>query len=141
MSQSSSQSQYFPDLQVDRLRITETSTMSDETVKSVFADIQLTSSLSGVQIKVCNPGVKIKLPPTSIAFTYEIVVSESAVAGFILSPQSSDVIVGGGFTDGKPGQELALRNGKSSSSITIVGDGTEGWVITKIRASSSFAFI
>lgn len=141
MSQSSNQPQYYPDLKVDRLTITQSSTKDDDAIRNVFDDIQLTSSLSGVRIKVCKSGVRIKLPPTSIAYTYEIVNACPADGNFIISPVSSDVIVGGGFADGKPGQEIAIRNGKPSSSITLVGDGTEGWVITKICARPTFAFI
>ena len=88
--------------------------------------------------------VIINLPATAAGVIYTFVYVGSAGRGFQISPDSSDKIMGsiinaaggittasngGGGTDNKDLILGAANNSTTGNRVTLVGDGSEGWVI------------
>ena len=88
--------------------------------------------------------VIINLPATAAGVIYTFVYVGSASRGFQISPNSSDKIMGsiinaaggittasngGGGTDNKDLILGAANNSTTGNRVTLIGDGSEGWVI------------
>ena len=88
--------------------------------------------------------VIINLPATAAGVVYTFVYVGSASRGFQISPNSSDKIMGsiinaaggittasngGGGTDNKDLILGAANNSTTGNRVTLIGDGSEGWVI------------
>jgi len=88
--------------------------------------------------------VIINLPATAAGVVYTFVYVGSASRGFQISPDSSDKIMGsiinasggittasngGGGTDNKDLILGAANNSTTGNRVTLIGDGSEGWVI------------
>ncbi len=140
MSQSSSQTDYIPYQQVGELIVQKRMSVARQASFSLFQDTKLITKLSGVQLNVCVSGITLTLPTTSIGHTFTI-VNTVENGNFVITPSASDSIVGGGFNDGSEGQELAMKMGVIGDTITLVGDGVDGWVISNLIGSSSFQMI
>lgn len=136
MSQGDQQLQTLPYLQTNQITVQETLVFKNRVTRNLLQDVALTADESGIAVQVAMPGVNITLPPTSIAFTYEITNVFPTSGSFNLKPAQNDRIVGGGLakTTAKvlDGQQVVLSNGQIGDSITLTGDGVDGWVITRI---------
>lgn len=135
MSQSDTQVLPIPFIQSEIVTVNQSVKFQRRVVKNVSQSTTLTSDDSGVLIQVTTPGITLTLPPTSLAYTYEI-VNDSSIGSFTIQPSRSDLIVGGGLakttqkvTDG---QEVVLNPGQRGDSITLTGDGVDGWVVSRI---------
>jgi len=101
--------------------------------------VVMQSTVSGTPSNVI-----INLPATAAGVVYTFVYVGSATRGFQISPNSSDKIMGsvlnaaggittasnyGGGTDNKDLILGAANNSTAGNRVTLVGDGSEGWVI------------
>lgn len=140
MSQSSSLTQNIPYQQVNELVVRDRFSLVRQAALDLFQDTTLVTKMSGLQLNIAAPGITLTLPTTSIGYTYTI-VNTIGNGNFVITPSAADTIVGGGLDDGSEGQELAMKMGMIGDSITLVGDGVDGWVITNLIGQGSFQLI
>lgn len=111
-------------------------------VQRVIAATGTTASLSvadnGATVIVSNAASCIvSLPATQKGLTYTLVVGSLPTGlGHALSPVAADKIIGNGFTPADDKDALCAAAGdRLGDSITVVGDGVDGWYITAINGT------
>lgn len=143
MSQSDTQVQNIPALQSDIITVNQFIRFQRRKVRNLSKDITLTADDSGLLLQVTVPGVTITLPSTSLGYTYEI-ANECEPGSFTVQPFPSDLIVGGGLAKTtqkvSDGQSIVVNPGLRGDSLTLVGDGVDGWVISKI-VGNNFRYV
>jgi hypothetical protein len=98
------------------------------------ANFTLTSSDSGKTIIIDAADVVATLPATAAGVTYTFIVKTlSSTTGFSVSPAAADAIHGNGLTsvDDKDLINTAASDAEGDT-VTIIGDGVDGWWITSI---------
>lgn len=109
------------------------STAIAKKVKTTAANLTLTAADSGSLITVTAADKVMTLPSTvkGLEFTFSLAAAGlSAGTGLSISPAAADKIMGNGFTaaDNKDAV-LAGSGDRDGDSITLVGDGVDGWYI------------
>lgn len=100
----------------------------------------------GIVQNVIADGIVITLPSTVVGYTYTIrnngVPKTSSAAGtgddgsvlVSVSPAAADLIAGGTWTAADDKDALNTKlTAKVGDEITIVGDGVNGWMVTKMQ--------
>lgn len=110
-----------------------------QTVVVVTADTTLTAADSGKVIVINAAASKvITLPATAAGLTFTVThqVASTSGAGHALSPVAADLIRGNGITPAD-NKDLICTQGTSriGDSVTIVGDGVDGWYVTAITGT------
>lgn len=103
------------------------------------ANYTVTTADSGALIYVTSADKVMTLPSTAAGLTYTFVITTaglSASTGLSISPAAADKIMGNGLTaaDNKD----AINSGatdRDGDSLTIVGDGVDGWFITAVTGT------
>lgn len=92
------------------------------------------ASESGAVYLIKAADVKATLPSTAAGLTFTFIVhTPSTTTGFQVDPAAADAIHGGGqaSTDNKDLINTAATDAEGDT-VTIVGDGVDGWWITSI---------
>lgn len=72
--------------------------------------------------------IDVQLPPTKLGFKYTLYI---AVAGaHKMTPNAADKFLQGAKADGQP-----LTGAAVGDSITVVGDGKDGWLVTAMKGT------
>lgn len=105
-------------------------------VRTITAEATLDASESGLIVFLGAADLTVNLPATEAGVTFTFVMPTaglSAAAGAVINPVSDDLITGGGLT-GVVDKDLLLTGGNDAlgDTVTIVGDGVDGWFITSI---------
>jgi len=108
-------------------------------VATVTADATLTEADSGKVIILNAAASKtISLPATAAGLTFTFVhqVATTSGTGHAISPVAADLIRGNGLTPADD-KDLICTQGTSriGDSVTLVGDGVDGWYITAITGT------
>lgn len=101
------------------------------------ADYTVTTDDNGGVIAANAVDLVFTLPPTQAGLTFTfLVLAASVTTGLSISPQSTDQIIGNGFTaaDDKDAINTAASDAVGDL-ITVVGDGAAGWYITHIKGT------
>ena len=103
------------------------------------ADYTLTAADSGALVIVTGVDKVLTLPATVAGLVYTIVLAAaglSAGTGLSISPNASDKIIGNGFTAADDKDAILAGSGdRAGDSITLVGDGVDGWYITSLTGT------
>lgn len=100
-------------------------------VNQTDAAVTLTAADSGKIYRINVADCVVTLPSTAEGLSYTFVVDTvSATTGCSISPAAADNINGG--TDDKDLINTAATDVKGDS-VTVVGDGSEGWVTTSMH--------
>jgi len=110
-----------------------------QSVVVVTADTTLTEADSGKIIIVNAAASKtLTLPATAagLTFTLQHQVATSTGAGHALSPAAADLIRGNGFTPADNKDAICSQaTSRIGDSMTIVGDGADGWYVTSVTGT------
>lgn len=111
------------------------------TVITTANNATLTNSMSGSFILVTAADKVISLPSTAAGTTLTIAISAAALSsgtGLSISPAAADAIHGGGLSSADD-KDLILDGATDAEgdSVTLVGDGIDGWYITAITGTWS----
>lgn len=103
------------------------------------ADYPIVAADANSIIIVTGVDKVLTLPATIAGFEITVVLAPAALSagtGLTISPNAVDQIVGNGFTvaDDKDAI-LAGAGDRAGDSITLVGDGTNGWYITAVTGT------
>lgn len=105
----------------------------------VTADTTLTEADSGKIIIINAAAAKVlTLPATAAGLTYTLQhqVATTSGAGHAFSPVAADLIRGNGFTPADNKDAICTQaTSRIGDSITIVGDGVDGWYITAVTGT------
>lgn len=105
----------------------------------VTADTTLTEADSGKVIVINAAATKvITLPATAAGLTFTVThqVATSSGAGHSLSPAAADLIRGNGITPADNKDLICTQaTSRIGDSVTIVGDGVDGWYVTAITGT------
>ncbi len=86
-------------------------------------------------VQVVTADATITLPSTVVGTTYTIVNggqgSTDGTIAINVSPAAADKIMGNGFTSAD-NKDAINTNGNYGDSITLVGDGANGWMIQEV---------
>jgi len=108
-------------------------------VLSKSANYTVTAADSGSVILVTAADKVMTLPSTAAGLAYTFVITAAGLAtvtGLSISPAAVDKIMGNGFTsaDNKKAINTAATDAEGNS-ISIVGDGVDGWYITSVTGT------
>lgn len=98
------------------------------------ASFTVAASESGSTYLITAVDVKATLPATAAGLRYTFIVhTVSATTGLQIDPAAADAIMGGGLTsvDNKDLINTAATDAEGDT-VTVVGDGVDGWWITEI---------
>lgn len=126
---------------VDRTRIDRDGTLHVEAatydVVTHTTSATLTAEDSG-KIHVAGAvDLVFTLPSTAVGLVYKFIVATvSVTTGASISPAAADQLVGNGFTvqDDKDAINTAATDA-AGDAITVVGNGTTGWLITDVTGT------
>ena len=97
------------------------------------ANYSLVAGDSGALILVTAADKVLTLPSTVAGLTYRVVLAAAGLStgtGLQIAPAAADKIMGDGFTSGdNKAAVLAGSGDREGDSITLVGDGADGWYI------------
>jgi hypothetical protein len=79
----------------------------------------------------------ITLPATVVGYSYTIRVGAEDLT-VTVAPNASDKIAGNGFT-AADNKALIFTSQPTGSYVSLVGDGVNGWMVTKIRGTATRA--
>lgn len=77
----------------------------------------------------------VTLPATVAGTTYPIRVGKEGIT-VTVSPNASDKIMGNGFTSADD-KDLIFTNQPAGSYVILVGDGTNGWQVSRILGTAT----
>jgi len=108
-------------------------------VRMLGANASLTPADAGAVLIITAANLVISLPPTAPGLHFTFVLAAgglSAGAGLAISPVAADKIMGNGFTsaDNKDAI-LAGATDREGDSITLEGDGADGWYISAVTGT------
>ena len=102
-------------------------------VLSKSANYPVTAADSGSLIMVTAADKVMTLPATVVGLWYRFVLTAAGLStgtGLSISPNASDKIMGNGFTSADDKDAILAGSGdREGDSITLVGDGVDGWFI------------
>lgn len=106
-------------------------------VESVTTNKTLDEGDNGVVQRV-TADATITLPSTVVGYTYTIVNggngSTDGTITINVSPAAADKIMGNGFTSAD-NKDAINTDGRPGDSITLVGDGANGWVVQSVQGT------
>ena len=106
-------------------------------VISKSASFTVLASESGAIYLLEAVDIKVTMPATAKGLTYTFIVhTVSATTGAQIDPAAADAIMGNGLTsvDDKDLINTAATDAEGDS-VTVVGDGADGWWITAINGT------
>lgn len=105
----------------------------------VTADTTLTEADSGKVVVVNAAASKVlTLPATAAGLTFTLVhaVASTSGAGHSISPVAADLVRGNGITPADNKDLICTQaTSRIGDSVTLVGDGVDGWYITAITGT------
>lgn len=103
------------------------------------ADYTVTAADSGAIIVVTGVDKTMTLPATAAGMWFTFVLASaglSAGTGLSISPNAADKIMGNGFTSADDKDAVLAGSGdREGDSISLIGDGVDGWYITGVTGT------
>jgi hypothetical protein len=103
------------------------------------ADYTVTTADSGAVIVVTGVDKVMTLPATAAGLLCRFVLASAGLSsgtGLSISPAAADKIMGNGFTSADNKDAVLAGSGdREGDSITLVGDGADGWYIVAVTGT------
>lgn len=134
MSRSHEVSKRYAAIQVETITRTGEEINTRDLVRTITGNVTLVAADCGKTHKVVVDGAVITLPSTVAGYTYTFVNGgEDGQVEFSISPAAADKIYGAGITSADNKDLINTKvTAKKGDYVSIVGDGVDGWIITKI---------
>lgn len=108
-------------------------------ILSKSANYTMLTADSGALVLVTAADKVITLPATAAGLMYRFVLAAGGLSsgtGLSISPAAADKIMGNGFTSADNKDAILAGSGdREGDSLTIVGDGVDGWYIVAVTGT------
>lgn len=111
---------------------------TEKIVSSGAANVTLTAADDGATVVINDATSRtVTLPATAKGLRFTVIVkTPTAGSGHAVSPNSSDKIMGNGFTSADNKDAICTgATDREGDSIVLVGDGVDGWFIESVTGT------
>lgn len=113
--------------------------ISRDNVRIITEALTLTAEDDGLTVVAdATSSLVVTLPATAAGLKFTLVVKQltSSSGGHAFSPNANDKIMGNGFTSADDKDAICTHStDREGDSITLVGDGVDGWFITAVTGT------